>query len=240
MKILKFFQIDRELNYGRSNIKKIVSEIKLTGNILDIGAGFGKDLEIYKHVSPKSNLYAIECYPDAVSALNLKKITTFPINLEREKIPTDNEFFKLVSTNQFLEHTKEIFFIFHEMLRVLEVGGYLMISIPNLASLHNRILLMFGYQPTSIKTNSAHIRGFTKKDLLDFINTIFPDGMELIDFKGSNFYPFPPFLANPLSSLFPNLSWGSVFLFKKIHSYNNQFIKYPVEKKYETNFYYGD
>ncbi len=126
------------------------------------------------------------------------------------------------------------------MLRVLEVGGYLMISIPNLASLHNRILLMFGCQPTSIKTNSAHVRGFTKKDLLDFINTIFPHGMELIDFKGSNFYPFPPFLANPLSSLFPNLSWGNVFLFKKIHSYNNQFIKYPVENKYETNFYYGD
>ncbi len=57
----------------------------MTGNILDIGAGYGQDLEIYEHAFPKSNLYAIECYADAVATLNLKNITTFPINIEREK-----------------------------------------------------------------------------------------------------------------------------------------------------------
>ena len=60
-------------------------------------------------------------------------------------------------------------------------------------------------------------------------------------FKGSNFYPFPPFIAKRLAKIFPSLAWGIFLLFKKIRKYNNKaFLEYPVKNRLETNFFVGD
>ena len=88
------------------------------------------------------------------------------IDLEKDIFPYDNDFFDVIIVNQILEHTKELFWIFHEATRVLTVGGKLIIGVPNLASLHNRILLLTGQHPTPIKSSSPHVRGFTRPDLL--------------------------------------------------------------------------
>ena len=64
-------------------------------------------------------------------------------------------------------------------------------------------------------------------------------GYEVIDFKGSNFYPFPPFIAKPLAKALPNMAWSIFFLLKKTKDYNDEFIKWPIEKRLETNFYLG-
>jgi SAM-dependent methyltransferase len=135
--------------------------------------------------------------------------------IENEILPLKDESINIIIANQILEHTKEIFWIFHEISRVLTVGGKLIIGVPNLASLHNRLLLMLGLQPTAIKINSAHIRGFTKKDFLNFLQSCFPGGYELKAFDGSNFYPFPPVIAKPLARLFPTMTWGIFFVFEK-------------------------
>ena len=50
--------------------------------------------------------------------------------------------------NQILEHTKEVFWIWHEIARVLAPQGQLILGVPNLASAHNRLLLLLGRQPT--------------------------------------------------------------------------------------------
>jgi hypothetical protein len=112
--------------------------------------------------------------------------------------------------------------------------------VPNLASLHNRLLLAAGRQPSPIKSASAHVRGFTKPDLIGFANECFPGGYELDQYGGSNFYPFPPLIAKPLSVLFPSLSWGIFLLLKKCSIYENEFIAFPRVNKLETNFYLGE
>lgn len=61
----------------------------------------------------------------------------------------------------------------------------------------------------------------------------------MVDFRGSNFYPFPPSIAKPLSKVFPNLAWSIFLLLRKTKKYNDEFIKWPIEKKLETNFYLG-
>ncbi len=108
-----------------------------------------------------------------------------------------------------------------------------------MAALHNRILLALGRQPSPIKTHSAHVRGFTKRDLLKFVNFCFPDGYQLTDFGGSNFYPFPPFIAKPLAKFLPNMAWGIFLLLEKKRKYNQEFLEYPVKERLETNFYLG-
>jgi SAM-dependent methyltransferase len=118
--------------------------------------------------------------------------------------PFDDGSFDIIIANQILEHTIELFWIFHEITRVLKKGGgKLIIGVPNLASLHNRFLLSIGRQPTSIKSASAHIRGFTKPDMVCFVNTCWPGGYKLVKWGGSNFYPF--------HQLSPNL-WRRCFL----------------------------
>jgi ubiquinone/menaquinone biosynthesis C-methylase UbiE len=231
--------IDRSLNYGRKNLISFFREINHIENALDVGAGDGADLVNLQLIHPRARLHAIEYYPPNITELTKKNVNVLSLNFENSKLPYENESIDLIISNQTIEHTKELFWVFHEMTRVLKVDGSLIIGVPNLASLHNRILLAFGKQPTSIQNHSAHIRGFTKSDLVQFVQ-IFNDGYALRSFKGSNFYPFPPFIANPLARILPGLSWGLTLHFKKERSYNQDyFLKYPIEKKLETNFFLG-
>jgi hypothetical protein len=83
------------------------------------------------------------------------------------------------------------------------------------------------------------VRGFTQQDLLNFLESCFPGVYLLKDFKGSNFYPFPPIIAKPLAKLLPNMAWGIFLLLEKKQIYNQEFLEYPVKERLETNFYLG-
>jgi len=97
-----------------------------------------------------------------------------------------------------------------------------------------------GRQPSPIKTNSAHVRGFTKGDILRFLESCFPGGYKLVAFGGSNFYPFPPIIARPLARVLPNFAWGIFFLLEKVIDYHDSFMQYPIVNRLETNFYTGE
>lgn len=235
--------IDRKLNYGRHLVDKFISQHCRRGFpaqvIIDLGAGHGDDLLIAGKYNVDAELFAIECWPPYVEELTNQGISVYSLNIESDPLPFADQSVDIVIANQILEHTKELFWIFHEATRVLKNGGVFIIGVPNLASLHNRLLLAFGRQPSPIKSASAHIRGFTKSDLLSFVDECFPYGYSLDLFGGSNFYPFPPLLAKPLSAAFPTLSWGIFLMLKKNGSYHREFLDYPHDKRLETNFYTG-
>ncbi len=205
--------------------------------VVDIGAGSGDDLTLIKAALPKANLNAIECFPRNIEKLRDLGVNVFEINLERDELPFANESVDLVIANQIFEHCKELFFMMHEISRVLKVGGVLYVGVPNLAALHSRILLLFGQQPSSIKTNSAHIRGFTISDFRKFLDSCFPGGYEICEVKGSNFYPFPEPIARFLSYIFPSLAVSIFFTLRKRTIYQDEFITYPIGL--ETNFWLG-
>ena len=233
--------IDKELNYGRHILKKVLLRFNtktiLNFNCLDIGAGSGKDLDIVCNAFPEAKTIAIEGWKENVKLLKSKGHAVHQINIEEDDFPIATNSMDFIIANQILEHCKEIFWIFHEATRVLKVGGILYIGVPNLDSLHSRILLLFGFQPTCIRNNSAHIRGFTYFDIVNFINTTFPNGYHVESVTGSNFYPFPPFLAKILSKFFP-LQSATIFLeLKKIKDYDNSILDFPIGL--ETNFYLG-
>jgi SAM-dependent methyltransferase len=160
-------------------------------------------------------------------------------NLERGQFPYADESLDMIMANQILEHTKELFWIFHEVSRTLRVGGRLIIGVPNLAAFHNRMLLVLGRQPSPIKTLSAHVRGFTRTDFLGFVEGCFPKGYRLLAFRGANFYPFPPLLARPLARMFPTLAWGIFLLLEKGRFYRREFLDTPLREGLETPFYVG-
>lgn len=231
--------IDRQLNYGRHLIRRFAGEAGRCGTVLDIGAGGGDDLLAVRSVHPSAALHAVEVWPPSVERLARHGIAVHPVNLEREALPLADGSVDLVVANQVLEHVKEVFWIFHEISRVLPVGGHLIVGVPNLASLHNRLLLLAGRQPTAIQNASAHVRGYTRHDLIRFVSRVFPGGYKERRFGGSNFYPFPPLVARPLARLFPSLAWGLFVLLRKERPYAGEFLEFPVREQLETNFFVG-
>jgi SAM-dependent methyltransferase len=189
-------------------------------DVLDIGAGRGYDLEIALEVEPAARLLALEAFAPSVAVLRERGVEVHAVDIEREPFPLPPESVDVI-------------------IATLREGGRLLIGVPNLASLHNRILLLIGRQPTSIRNRLAHVRGFTKGDLEALVEAGFPGGYRLREFRGANFYPFPPFAANPLARALPTMAWGIFLDFEKVRPYGREFLEYPVREQLETNFYLG-
>lgn len=231
--------IDRSLNYGRHHIRRFLRQAGPAATIVDLGAGQGADLAAARAVFPQAALHGVESWAPYVQELSTQGVTVAQLNIERDPLPFADESVDIFIANQVLEHCKEIFWIFSEVSRTLRPGGCLIIGVPNLAALHNRLLLACGRQPSPIKSASAHIRGFTRHDLEHFLTSCWPGGYKLEGFGGANFYPFPPVLARPLAALLPNLAWGIFFLLRKAKPYHGEFQRFPPEQGLESNFYLG-
>jgi SAM-dependent methyltransferase len=233
--------IDRSLNYGRHHVRAFLRAAGGPLRVLDVGAGAGDDLLLAREANPRAELHALEIDPAFARRLNERGVRTHAVDIERDRFPFDDACLDAVIANQILEHTKELFWVLHEVSRALAVGGHLVLGVPNLASLHNRLLLAAGLQPTPIQNSSAHIRGFTKRDLLRLLENGFPGGYRLRAFGGSNFYPFPPMLARPLAALLPSMAWGIFLLLQKTRPYaGDGFLEYPIAQDLQTNFYLGE
>jgi len=232
--------IDRLLNYGRHCIASFVAQSGAVRKALDVGAGAGSDLTIVKSICPDCEVVAIEGFKPFQERLTEAAIPFVSIDIERDRFPFDDASFDLVMANQVLEHVKEVFWVFDNISRILKVGGHLIVGVPNLASLHNRLLLLLGRQPTSIGNHSAHIRGYTRNDMLRLLDLGFPGGFEVIDFQGSNFYPFPPAMARPLARIMPGMAVSFFLLLKKSRDYDGSFLRYPVDARLNSSFFVGE
>ena len=231
--------IDHRESFGPHIMQDFISMISPCQTVVDIGAGCGRDLNIAKTVCPDAKTIAIEASTEYAKNLSGIIDEVEVIDIERDKLPFLDESIDLFMANQILEHTKEVFWIIHEISRSLKVGGHFIIGVPNIASLHNRILLLFGSHPTQTKLYSAHTRLFSKKDTLNFFKVCFPCGYELSAFAGSQFYPLPLKVSRIMTRILPNMSYSIFFMLKKLLPYKDEFIQVPIKASLETNFYSG-
>jgi SAM-dependent methyltransferase len=201
------------------------------------GAGAGRDLELVKLAYPAVRTIAVECVN--TERLRQKFDAVYSVDIERDVLPLADRSLDLVIANQVLEHLKEIFWVWHEVSRVLRVGGHFLVGVPNIASLHNRILLAAGQHPTQWKSYSAHVRPFSKPDTLKFVDVCFPGGYELVAFRGSQFYPLPRAISRAMCAIAPAAAAFIFFLFRKQRDYQREFLEHPVKARLETNFYLG-
>lgn len=232
--------IDHRETFGPHVVEGFVRSLSGLHIVVDLGAGSGRDLAIVKRFHPRATLIAVEGGKENAKNLTGKVDRVYLSNIERDPLPLADSEVDLVIANQFLEHTKEIFWIFHEVSRALKVGGHFLFGVPNICSLHNRLLLLIGKQPTQHKVCSAHVRPFSKSDTLAFLKACFPEGYELAKFRGAQFYPFPPRLARILADILPTFAFSIFFMIRKTKEYHNEFAVYPSRAELETNFWVGD
>lgn len=232
--------VDHNETFGPHIVEKFISKLHNLESVVDLGAGRGRDLGIVKRVHPHGRTTALEAAPEFAAELAGKADKVYVLDIERTIFPFSDESIDLFIANQVLEHTKEIFWIFHEVTRALRIGGHFLFGVPNIASLHNRFLLLFGSHPTQHKLCSAHVRPFSRADTLKFVHACFPDGYQLEDFAGSQFYPFPAMIARPMAKLFPTAAFSIFFLLRKCRKYKDEFASYPSRANLATNFWRGD
>jgi SAM-dependent methyltransferase len=231
--------IDNNETYGRHVVEEFLRKIGNVEVAVEIGAGPGHDLETVGRLFPSCQRIAIEGSREFINSRLPKNAEIIEIaNIERDPIPVACNSVDVVIANQVLEHTKEVFWIFDQVFRALKVGGHFIVGVPNIASLHNRLLLLAGMHPTQHKLYSAHVRPFSKRDTIKFLSLCFP-GCSVVAFKGAQFYPFPRFLARPLAAIFPNMAFSIFFLIRKDTEYTGTFASYPITANLETNFWTG-
>lgn len=230
---------DQQETYGPAVVEQLVRALGSLELVADLGAGSGRDLEIVRRSHPKAKLVAVEAGSEYADSLAGKADQIYVANIERDILPLASGSADLIIANQVLEHTKEIFWIFHEVSRSLKVGGHFLFGVPNICSLHNRFLLLIGKQPTQHKICSAHVRPFSKGDTLAFLEACFPGGYQLVKFRGAQFYPFPRTAARLLANVFPTFAFTIFFLIRKTTEYHAEFATYPSRAQLETNFWTG-
>lgn len=186
--------------------------------VLDVGAGYGADMlnarDRLQKEGKAANLFAVESFPSAVSHLSGLGVTVVDVNIERDRLPFEDGFFDAIVCNQVFEHLKEIFWITSEICRVLKPGGSLLLGVPNLGSLHNRLALIAGRQPPAIHVFGPHVRGFTPSGFTEFLEI--GGCLKVKRIVGGNFYPFPPSISRPLSRMLPTMSVSSFYIAERI------------------------
>lgn len=232
------FLIDRDEGPGRHIIEEFVHALPPLATAVDVGAGGGLDLAAVKKAHPGCRTMAIEAGGEYLVNLEGKADDIQILNIERDEFPFAPESIDLFIANQVLEHTKEVFWIFDQVFHALKVGGHFIVGVPNVLSLHNRLLGLLGVHPTQHKLCSAHVRPFSKKDTALFLSACFP-GCSIVRFAGSQFYPFPSYIARPLCRVFPSAAFSIFFLIRKDAAYHGEFAAYPARANLETNFWYG-
>lgn len=229
-----------ELNYGREIVAGWAAcclEGVKKPRVLDLGVGQGFDLlNIRAALGRPAGLHGVECYEPYAEQAEANGICVARVDLERQALPYEAASMDLVVANQVLEHVKELFWIVSEVHRVLKPGGHFVVGVPNLASLHNRLALLAGMQPTSINLLSAHVRGFTKPAFTQFAT----EGGYFAsrEFAGANFYPFPPSVARPLAKALPSMAVSCFFLLRKTEK-PGTFLDVLRDRMLETPFYAG-
>lgn len=184
-----------------------------SAHLLDIGCWDGRATQRYaKAIGARA--YGIEVFPVPAEKAAATGIEVHSANLEHDALPWSDATFDVVIANQVFEHLKNIWLPLAEVYRVLRPGGTFVLSVPNLGSLHNRILLLLGRQPTSIRVLGPHVRGYTLGTLRHLLTL--DNAFRLTTLRGVGFYPLPARLAYPLARLWPAASHTLVLVLTKV------------------------
>jgi SAM-dependent methyltransferase len=157
--------------------------------LLDVGCWDGVQTARYA-AATGARPSGIELFPGPAAAAAERGVEVVRVDLERDPFPFPDQMFDVVVVNQVLEHLKNVWLPLAECYRVLAVGGLLVASVPNLASLHNRALLAVGAQPTSIRVRGPHVRGYTATEFGDLL--ALGGVLRVEHVEGVGFHPLPP------------------------------------------------
>jgi len=161
------------------NYLKNIEKIK----VLDVGGGEGHLLDLFlKKLKEDFNNG-----PYINSEFHMVDISKRQVEMAKEKgynaiiydiskgFPYDDESFDIIFVSEVIEHIFDTTTFLKECNRILKKDGIMVLTTPNIASIGNRInLLFFGKRPGCIdcklENSSGHIRAFDINDIESLLN----------------------------------------------------------------------
>jgi SAM-dependent methyltransferase len=161
----------------------------------------------------------IEKYAPKSHALQAWYTQVYDIDLHRPESLSQIQYkYDIIICWDVLEHTLEPEKVLHELQLLLSVDGVILVSLPNICFIQNRIthfLWSWNYAPpgTGGIMDSTHYRFFSLSSMKElFIES----GLQIVQYRGLGFIRSFLRVLNPLVYLWPNM-WAMqiVFLLKK-------------------------
>jgi SAM-dependent methyltransferase len=179
--------------------------------LLDLGCGDGALTDRVAARVQAGRKLGVETWEPFAAQARARDIEVFNVDLG-ERLPFDNASIDVVHSNQVIEHLPFTDHFLKEIRRVLRPGGQAVVSTNNLASWHNVLSLVIGWQPTPchvsdevIVGNPAnlmegatgtpgqmHLRIFTSRALAQLAEH---HGFTVEVEWTAGYYPLPPVLA---------------------------------------------
>jgi len=187
-----------ELEDRYRKVLTIFSKYKFE-RVLDIGCGDGNFSSLLKETCEAKEVHGIEVSEKGVKNAIKNGIKALQLDIDAEDFPFDDDYFDAVFAGEIIEHLFDSDHFLDEVHRCLKASGILVLTTPNLAAIHNRIVLLFGYQPfpmgVSTRMNIGrayepdsglqsldHIRVLTLHSLKELLKI---HRFEILDVKGS-------------------------------------------------------
>lgn len=213
--------------------KKVILDMlekNISAKVLDCGCGNCDFTEMIGRKICTNDICGVDIAEKSLQICEKKNVKYCLADLNKP-FPFPNEVFDVICANQVVEHIFETDIFLKECYRTLKWGGYALISTPNLASFHNIISLIFGWQPMTSDVSYefyvgnplnprnkelrgdrklGHIRLFTYRALKELLKL---HGFKIEKIVGVSFYPFPDKIAGFVSYVDPV---HSVYLTAKV------------------------
>ncbi len=182
-----FEEYDYESGYDWSKDRRIPVVLRLLPKVsasqnltlLDIGCNCGKTSEYFR--AKGYAVSGIDISRKAVMQANTKGFK-FIVGDITKGLPFPNDSFDNAFIGEVLEHILDPRALLVEAYRVLKKGGRLYITVPNICSLRNIFLMLFGRLPAySSGFDSLHCKDFCQRDMRRLLQSA---GFRAITFKG--------------------------------------------------------
>jgi SAM-dependent methyltransferase len=168
--------------------------------LVDLGCGDMTRTTRWSVAAAARSTLGVDVNPDHLAR---RSVPVLIADLERDGLPLASASVDAIVVHQVLEHLKNVHHTAAECNRVLRPGGLLAVGLPNLASAHNRLLLLAGRQPTFIQVRSPHVRGLTRQEALAFLESF---GFRAVGSRGAGFYPLAGRWMEALDRMLPGLA----------------------------------
>jgi SAM-dependent methyltransferase len=220
----------------RSELQRLASGGFVANRLLDVGCWDGANAVRYAQVFGCSAA-GIEIVASQADAARGRGVEVAELDLETDAFPWPDSSMDVVVMAEVLEHLKNVWLPISEIQRVLRTGGVAVFSTPNLASLHNRCLMLLGRQPTAIRTFGPHIRGFTRGEFKRFVTY---GGAFTVERAFSvGFYPLPARFAVLPAALWKGAGHTTVIIARKQAAGDSPWTRYirgELEQGLQTHY----
>lgn len=149
-------------NTGNQPLVELVNGNCLT--ILDVGCGSGDNARLFKQLNPQRKIYGITLSSTEHERASQSMEQCWVADIESASLPfLEGMEFDAVVFSHVLEHVKEPAKILSRFLLYLKPGGEILIAVPNVLELKQRVKFLMGkfeYEQEGIM-DSTHLRFFT-------------------------------------------------------------------------------